>query len=152
MSNEQESVECVLNENVVPFVNINNPSPLFDSRKNKFVKNNRKNRNRLICQGDLQKLPKSSTFMTRLNFKLQKLKTKSISISFKEIKENFPNNCITKFGIHVINKLPNTMIIMRIGNKQIPFNIDNIRELNHWFSDLKIKIISDQDLTLLLFH
>ena len=71
--------------------------------------------------------------MTRLNFKLQKLKSKNISISFKEIKENFPNNCITKFGIHVIDKLPNTMIVMRIGNKRIPFNIDNIRELNQWF-------------------
>ena len=55
MSNEQDSVECFLSNNVTPFVNINNPSPLFDSRKNKFVKNNRKNRNRLIRQGDLQK-------------------------------------------------------------------------------------------------
>ena len=73
MSNEQDLVECILSENVIPFVNINSISPLFDSKKTKLVKNNRKNRNRLFRQGDLQKLPKSSTFMTRLNFKLQKV-------------------------------------------------------------------------------
>ena len=33
----------------------------------------------------------------------------------------------------ILNALPNERIMMKIGNKRVPLNIDNIRNLNKWF-------------------
>ena len=47
---------------------------LFDSVKEKYVTDNRKNRRRLERQNDVAHRVKSSTFMNRLRLKLSKLK------------------------------------------------------------------------------
>ena len=36
-------------------------------------------------------------------------------------------------GLNVLNTLPNKCIMMKIWNKRVPLNIDNIRNLNKWF-------------------
>ena len=48
MLNGRNLIEHVLSDNIIPNVNIDSPLPLFDTKKNKYVKKNRKNTNRLV--------------------------------------------------------------------------------------------------------
>ena len=105
----------------------------FDSIKCKYVADNRKNRRRLEKQGDLLHLLKTSTFMKRFRSKLNKLKLGNIiHLSITEIKKQYGKDCIARFGTDVLNAIHDKRVMMKIGNKRVPFNIDNIRNLSKW--------------------
>ena len=107
---------------------------LFDSVKEKYVTDNRKNRRRLERQNDVVHRVKSSTFMNRLRLKLNKLKLgTTVHVSIAEIKKHYGRDSITSMGMDILNALPNKRILMKVGNKRVPLNIDNIRNLNKWF-------------------
>ena len=107
---------------------------LFDSVKEKYVTDNRKNRRWLERHNDIAHRVKSSTFMKQLQLKLNKLKLWTIiHLSITEIKKHYGRDSITCMGMDVLNALPNERIMMKVGNKRVPLNIDNIRNLNTWF-------------------
>ena len=107
---------------------------LFDSVKEKYVTDNLKNRRRLERQNDVAHREKSSTFMKRLRLKLNKLKLGTIvHLSIVEINKHYGRDSIVSMGMDILNALPNERIMMKIGNKSGPLNIDNIRNLNKWF-------------------
>ena len=111
---------------------------LFDRVKNKQVVDNRQNRARLVKQNDLPQpcIPRSSitTVRERLNRHLQLLKNDQlVHISFRDIRAAYEDNCFQRFGAHVVTMFKNKKIMMRIGNRFVPFNIENIRNINRWF-------------------
>ena len=72
---------------------------LFDSVKEKYVTDNRKNRRRLERQNDVVHREKSSTFMKRLRLKLNKLKLGMIvHLSIVEIKKTLRSRLNCQYG------------------------------------------------------
>ena len=72
--------------------------------------------------------------MRRFRSKLNKLKLGNIiHLSITEIKKQYGKDCVARFGRDVLNAIHDKRVMMKIGNKCIPFNIDNIRNLSKWF-------------------